>query len=271
MKSFTLLLLLSLINNNNAFSINKVTKTTYKKKSLNMIPNDGLHDITNVIDTSKLIHDYSTSMLLSDFSPSVPGPGEATYSKVSYYTVLVLYGLTFPGLWSQITRSTKAKVKRKTFVTPGTNIENGKSLRQQAGEIMAFMKANNYDVIEAGETIKFKGIVKRSLSQALFLTFCTILGMISLALVLGIQFQNASLFGITINWYYLTLVSPYAGIYYWKSGDREDEFEFKLQSNDDETENEIIVQGNDDEIERMWRELEWLEKGMVKIPGLLEN
>ena len=49
------------------------------------------------------------------------------------------------------------------------------------------MKANNYEVVEAGEVITFRG-------QAFFLTFCTVLGMASLALVLQIQFQGMSKF-----------------------------------------------------------------------------
>jgi hypothetical protein len=52
------------------------------------------------------------------------------------------------------------------------------------------MKANNYEVAEAGETIIFRGLVARSTSQAFFLTFCTAIGMASLALVLQIQFQD---------------------------------------------------------------------------------
>ncbi len=52
------------------------------------------------------------------------------------------------------------------------------------------MKANNYVVKDANETITFEGIVKRSLSQAFFLTFVTALGMASLALVLQIQFND---------------------------------------------------------------------------------
>ena len=39
-----------------------------------------------------------------------------SYSKASYYTVLALYAMSFPGVWSQIKRSTSAKIKRKTFV-----------------------------------------------------------------------------------------------------------------------------------------------------------
>ena len=59
------------------------------------------------------------------------------YSKVSYYTILGLYLMSFPGLWSQIKRSTDAKIKRKTYVSKGENAPEGKGLRQEAGEIMA--------------------------------------------------------------------------------------------------------------------------------------
>jgi len=52
------------------------------------------------------------------------------------------------------------------------------------------MTANNYEVVEAGETIKFRGIVQRSVSQAFFLVFCTALAFLSLGLVLQIQFQD---------------------------------------------------------------------------------
>jgi len=45
----------------------------------------------------------------------------------------------------------------------------------------------------------------------------------------------------------------------------------KLSSNEDETTNEIILQGDDEEINRMWRALNLVEKGMVKIEGLLES
>ena len=73
----------------------------------------------------------------------------------------------------------------------------------------------------------------------------------------------------TPNWFLLTLLSPYAGIYYWKSGDRVDDFKVKLSTNDDETLNEITIEGNDEEIERMWRTLDLREKGMVKVEGIL--
>lgn len=134
------------------------------------------------------------------------------------------------------------------------------------------MKANNYEVVDAGETITFRGIVQRSLSQALFLVFCTVVGMISLALVLQIQFQDLELPLIgKPNWYYLALLGPYAGIYYWRSGDRVDDVQFKLETNDEETVNEISVYGSEEEQERMWKELGWIEKGKVKVEGLLDK
>ena len=71
------------------------------------------------------------------------------------------------------------------------------------------------------------------------------------------------------NWFLLTLLSPYAGIYYWKSGDRVDDMKVKLATNDDETLNEITIEGNDEEIDRMWRTLDLREKGMVKVEGIL--
>jgi hypothetical protein len=187
--------------------------------------------------------------------------------------------MSFPGLWSIITRSTTAKIKRKTYTSPGENAitavgtdQKPLSLRQQAGEIMAYMKANNYEVLDASnETITFRGIVQRSLGQAFFLTFCTALGLLSLALVLQIQFQDVTFFGMEPNWFYIALLSPYAGIYYWSAGDRIDTCQVKLETNAEETINEITVQGNEDEMERMWRTLQWQEKGMIKVDGILAS
>lgn len=82
------------------------------------------------------LHVASSLMLAMDAPPETAG---ISYSKASYYTVLGLYLMSFPGIWSQIKRSTKAKVKRKTYISPGENAGSAaaKSLRQQAGEIMA--------------------------------------------------------------------------------------------------------------------------------------
>mmetsp|Transcript_204 Transcript_204/g.493 ORF Transcript_204/g.493 Transcript_204/m.493 type:complete len:277 (+) Transcript_204:271-1101(+) len=227
-------------------------------------------NVADAVDTASTFWNAAADVANTD-SNYIPGTsGDVTYSKASYYVILGLYLFSFPGLWSTIKRSTKAKVKRKTYVSEGPNSPEGKGLREQAGEIMAYMKANNYEVVDAGETITFQGVVQRSVSQACFLVFCSFVGLASLALVLQIQFNTLELPVIGApNWYYMCLLSPYAGVYYWRSGDRVDEFEIKLESNDEETENSINVQGSEEEIERMWRAMEWQEKGMVKVPSLL--
>ena len=53
---------------------------------------------------------------LASAASSMPNAGGVGYSKASYYTTLGLYVMSFPGIWSQIKRSTSAKVKRKTLV-----------------------------------------------------------------------------------------------------------------------------------------------------------
>ena len=146
----------------------------------------------------------TTGIIVSDSSDTTP----TSYSKWSYYTTLSLYALSFPGIWSQIKRSTSAKLKRKTYVSAGESVEGGKNLRQQAGEIMAYMKANNYQVVEAGEVITFRGLVQKSNSQAFFLVFITALALASLALVLQIQFQDiCTCHGIYILSFVLIILS----------------------------------------------------------------
>mmetsp|Transcript_16524 Transcript_16524/g.37131 ORF Transcript_16524/g.37131 Transcript_16524/m.37131 type:complete len:232 (-) Transcript_16524:513-1208(-) len=149
------------------------------------IVSEAVDALTTVADPISAVTDASDAV-----TAVADAASPATYSKFSYYTTLGVYVLSFPGLWSQIKRSTKAKLKSKTYESPGeaSDSADAKSLRQQAGEIMAYMKANNYEVAEAGEVITFRGLVAKSKSQAFFLTFCTVLGLASLALVLQISF-----------------------------------------------------------------------------------
>lgn len=212
---------------------------------------------------------------ITDFQPAVnpdfnPLTSTSTFSKASYYTTLALYALSFPGLYSTVKRTTDAKPKSKTYVTPGAE-RGGRELGAVAGEIMAYMAANNYEVVERGETIKFKGVVKKSKGQAFFLAFCTAICLGSLALVLQIQFIDLKVpfTDISPNWFLLTLLSPYAAIYYWKDGDREENMSLKLTEADDGSEIEIGIIGDEEQLERMWKTLDFSEKGMVKIEPIL--
>ena len=97
------------------------------------------HNVQHLLSSSSSALWLSTETVDSvAATSSPPETGGMSYSRASYYTILGLYALSFPGLWSTIKRSTTAKVKRTTFVSPGPNsVGNGRSLRQQAGEIMA--------------------------------------------------------------------------------------------------------------------------------------
>ena len=91
--------------------------------------------LSGMIDPQVFTNDWITSSALAVAEEATD---VVSYSKASYYTILGLYIMSFPGVWSQIQRSTKAKIKRKTYVSAGEKAANGgKDLRQQAGEIMA--------------------------------------------------------------------------------------------------------------------------------------
>jgi hypothetical protein len=159
-------------------------RQTPTSSSLKMVPEamDTLHSLLS--STAAIAENSQDAVASSEVQ-------EFGTRNLSYYSTLALYGLSFPGLWSTIKRSTNSKMKKKTYVSPGeSSPDGGKELKQQAGEIMAYMKAKNYEVSDAGEVITFRGIVARSASQAYFLTFCTALGLASLALVLQIQFND---------------------------------------------------------------------------------
>jgi hypothetical protein len=76
------------------------------------------------------IFDLASSFIADTAAPALPFQDSeiTSYSKSSYYATLALYGLSFPGLWSTIKRSTKAKVKRKTYECEGEGV-GGRNVR----------------------------------------------------------------------------------------------------------------------------------------------
>lgn len=127
----------------------------------------------------------SSSSLLTSEEP-IASSGSIGYSNLSLYFTLALYVFTLPGLYSLVTRSVKTTMTERIYEIPGPANPTAKPLRQTAGEVMAYFKANNYQVETADDVIIFKGILAQSKSQAAFLTFCTFMGLGSLALVLSI-------------------------------------------------------------------------------------
>ncbi|KAI8030737.1 hypothetical protein LOK49_LG01G04286 [Camellia lanceoleosa] len=204
----------------------------------------------------------SRSLLLLADSAAASGG----YSLASYYTSLGLFVISVPGLWSLIKRSVKSKIVEKTYIGEG---EGKKMPNQVAGEILSFFTRNNFVVINTGEreTITFEGMMVPNRGQAALLTFCTCISLASVALVLTItvpQFGN--------NWFWLTILSPLAGVYYWKRASRKEQIKVKMiLAEDDETLSEIIVRGDDQQVEQMRKELQLNEKGMVYVKGIFEK
>lgn len=218
-----------------------------------------------VADAAVAVH-HSVSSALPSF---LLGDEEISvgYSKFSYYTTLGLYVLSFPGLWSVVKRATKTKYKEATYEIPGpASTEPGaESVKQTAAKIIAYFQANNYKILEAGEEITFEGAIQASKSQAFFLVFCTALSFATLALVLQIQFP-----AIGNYWFLLTLLSPYAGVYYWQNGSRNDKAKVRLETSDDEKTTELYINGAEEELDRLSKTMGFMEKGKIRVRGLLE-
>ncbi|KAK9831719.1 hypothetical protein WJX74_006981 [Apatococcus lobatus] len=195
----------------------------------------------------------------------VPQLTEGGFSKSSYYVTLGLFLLSVPGLYSLVKRAPKAKRKRITFEVAGPSKSNV-PLDARARSIFAYFKKYNYEVVETGDVIKFKGQYKASRGQAAAISFYVFVGMASTALVLSI----AAPFGGTA-WYGLTALSPVAGYYYFTKGTRPEEFQVKMVTDDDDARTEIRIEGDPEEAERMRKELGLAEKGKVYVKGLLES
>lgn len=187
---------------------------------------------------------------------------EFSGSYASLYATLGLYAISFPGLISLIKRATKIAYVQKDYI-----FADGRAMREVAGEVMAYMTANNYEVSEPGETITFKGKIEASKSQAFSLAFFTFVGLASLALVLSIQVP-----AIGAYWWLMVLVSPYSGIYYWENAATESDFKVKLEAvSDDESQLRLVVRGGKEDVERMERVMELRQEGMVKVRGVFEG
>ena len=204
-------------------------------------------------------------------SMSAMDGGGSGFSAASYYTTLGLYVVSFPGVYSLVKRSVKAKVVRKTYEIAGPAAPGGRPTREMAGDIVAFFQANNYKITDAAETIVFEGVQAPLVGRAAFLTFCVFIAFISLALVLTIFEQQAFGGGLGNIWYLSALASPAAGKYYLDNAERTDQVTVKIVTEDDEMSSDIVVQGDEEEVTRFQKTLDLREKGMVYVKGILER
>lgn len=243
------------------FKISSIKKVKSFQKLRFVRPSMSLEASTSFIQNIQNSWTAATTIPISDETVEVIG-----YSNLSLYFTLALYIFTLPGLFSLITRSVKVKEIQKAYDVPGPANPSAKSLKQTAGEIMAYFKALNYEPTIAEDTITFKGIMGRSNSQAAFLTFCTFVGLASMALVLSILLPD-----VGGKAYLITLVSPYAGIYYWNNAQREDTVIVKMETSDDEQITSILCQGGKEDLERFSKTLQLPERGKIYVKGIFDD
>lgn len=145
----------------------------------------------------------------------------------------------------------------------------------------------------------FEGTMTPSSAQAALLTFCTIISLGSVGLVLSIAVPEGG-----NNWFWLMTLSPLAyvptsdstsrnpkwnlrhrcsnrlsvfdgcsrGVYYWTKASRKEEIKVKMVLSDDGNNvSEILVRGDDVQVEQMRRELKMSEKGMIYVKGIFET
>ncbi|GER33128.1 cofactor assembly of complex C [Striga asiatica] len=232
------------------------------------VPTTRRRRYNNNNNRSRLTCDASPSPLLEQMhhhhtqSLFLLADTDVGYSLASYYTSLALFVISVPGLWSLIKRSVKSKVVQKTFIGEGDK----KAPSQVAGEVLSFFTRNNFAVSDRGETITFEGMMVPSRGQAALLTFCTCISLASVALVLTITYPD-----VGNNWFWLTILSPLAGVYYWSKASRKEQIKVRMLVGEDGTLSEIIVQGDDQQVDQMRKELQLSEKGMVYVKGIFER
>jgi len=222
--------------------------------------------MTTSMDAISLIVNNQLAIQPLGFESSILLSEETGYSSLSLYFTLALYVISLPGLFSLVSRSVKVKPVQKTYDIPGPANPTSKPLRQTAAEVMAYFKAMNYEAVTSEETIQFRGVMGKSKSQAAFLTFCTFMGLGSMGLILSILFPD-----LGAKAYLVTLLSPYAGIYYWNNAQRVDEVKIKMETSDDEQTTSIIAQGGKEDVERFAKTLNLTPRGMVYVKGFFEG
>jgi len=134
--------------------------------------------------------------------------------------------------------------------------------------------------LSPGEVITFKGTYEASKGQAAALTFYAFVSLWAIALV-------ADTLAPSGLWYAMMALSPGAGYYYMSTGTREERVRVKLSEADAVGADaagegagleeapagawvEIVVEGDAEEMDRFAAELGLLEKGKVKVVGLLQ-
>ena len=162
------------------------------------------------------------------------------------YSTLFLTILLFIGLISFLRGSIRDRTTDAMFTVE--KITDDYLLKQ----VRDHFQQRAYKVIEidpARDVATLSGQVKPSLFLAIFLTILAAVGLICLGMVLGILIPD-----LENLWLWLMILSPIAGVFYWRGTPRERIVSFQLLPD-----TRLKVRAHKDEIEELQRSLN-LEK-----------
>ena len=162
-------------------------------------------------------------------------------SSTLLLTVLSLVGLVF-----FIRASTKARIQQITLFSDQPEASLMAGLRQ-------YMQQRAYKVAKVdaeNNSVTFEGFVRPSVFLAVFLTMLAAVGILCLLLVLSQLIPNWS--WISLN---LVLLSPVAGVFYWKKAGRNEQVSLKLDKTSGEEQSKITVVAHRDELIQLQRSL----------------
>jgi Cofactor assembly of complex C subunit B len=159
-----------------------------------------------------------------------------------FLTVLMAIGLFF---------FIRASVKDRIEIVKLTSEQSEESLLSQLRQYFD-QRAYRVVAVNAAENqVTFEGVVRPSWFLAIFLTLLATTGLLCFALVLSYSLPDGSNF-----WLGLLLLSPLAGVFYWRGANRSEQVSLKIEpSGDAKVQAMITVKGHRDELAELQRVL----------------
>ena len=162
-----------------------------------------------------------------------------------FLTLLIIIGLFF-----FIRASVKDRTEARNIVLPF-------SPPDALEYLVKHFQGRYYQIVQQDpqtQTVILQGVVAPSLFLCLFLTLLAAIGLLALALVLSITVaaNNA--------WYALVILSPLAGIFYWRGAGREEKISIQPQSTEN-TKTIARVEAHRDELRILEESLTQMNAG----------
>ncbi|MUL38524.1 hypothetical protein BWI75_19890 [Gloeocapsopsis sp. AAB1 = 1H9] len=171
-------------------------------------------------------------------------------SVTSLASTLVLTLLLAVGLFFFIRASVKDRTQEVTLVFE----QEEASMLEQLQQYFAHRSYRVASIDSARNQVTYEGFVKPSIFLAVFLTLLAAIGILCLALVWSLLFP-----GLSSIFLVLVLLSPMAGIFYWKKAGRPEQVLLKLPEQPNklprELQNQITVVAHRDELIELQRSL----------------